>query len=173
MSSSIIFYPTCYIYRHMIFTTVCVFYRQRIVVQQLHFCCSALKKNSCEREQQLSCVLHQHTLSNLCSDTDCSTQFVSFADAVAQSIAREDSMSLLIVILLCSGCIVCRGSCGMEESWQQWKQEHKKSYDSIAEEAARKEIWKQTYHRIAHHNSAQNKFFLSMNQFSDLVTAQN
>ena len=81
-------------------------------------------------------------------------------------------MCLLIVLLLCSGCVVCRGS-SLEQIWQQWKLEHHKNYATIAEEEARKEIWKQSYHRITQHNFAQHKFFLAMNQFSDMVMTWN
>ena len=80
-------------------------------------------------------------------------------------------MWLLIALLLFSGCVVCRGS-SVEQIWQQWKLEHHKTYANIAEEEARKEIWKQSYHRVTQHNLAQHKFHLSLNQFSDMVMAR-
>ncbi|CAI8041681.1 Cathepsin L [Geodia barretti] len=64
--------------------------------------------------------------------------------------------------------MVAKGS-SLEQIWQQWKLEHHKNYATIAEEEARKEIWKQSYHCITQHNFAQHKFFLALNQFSDMT----
>ena len=80
-------------------------------------------------------------------------------------------MCLLIALLLCSGCVMCRGS-SLDEIWQHWKLEHNKNYATLSEEEDRKEIWQESYYRIAYHNNAQNKFFLALNQFSDMVITQ-
>ena len=57
----------------------------------------------------------------------------------------------------------------MGESWEHWKLEYEKHYPTTAAEQARKEIWKHAYHHISRHNPAESKFFLDLNQFSDLV----
>lgn len=77
-------------------------------------------------------------------------------------------MRLVIVIILLSLGIECRGL-SLEERWELWKLEHKKSYDTAGEEEARQHIWSRTYHRIARHNHAEERYYLAMNQFSDLV----
>ena len=73
-----------------------------------------------------------------------------------------------IVLVLCCSYMITQGS-HLEKGWQQWKQEYSKNYSCPAEEKTRRDIWMQSYHQISQHNNGNKKFFISLNQFSDMV----
>lgn len=58
----------------------------------------------------------------------------------------------------------------LEEEWQQWKQEHSKSYTNEVEESMRRAVWFRTYNFIKEYNNeADNSYQLGQNAFADMV----
>ena len=78
-------------------------------------------------------------------------------------------MYLFILLVLCCSSEVT--SSLLKNSWQEWKLEHSKVYSNLVEEEAHRDVWVQNYHQIlSQHEKSKQKFFITLNQFSDLVS---
>ncbi|XP_041061437.1 testin-2-like [Carcharodon carcharias] len=61
----------------------------------------------------------------------------------------------------------------IDEEWESWKQEYGKSYPSLEEDQARKEIWLDNLEKIEAHNAqyrhGNSMYEMAMNRFGDLT----
>ncbi|XP_067633544.1 protein CTLA-2-alpha [Eurosta solidaginis] len=79
-------------------------------------------------------------------------------------------LTLLTLVVFCSACLAA-DECS-ENSWQLYKSEFKKQYNSVAEEARRRSIFCNNIHMIHSHNERYKRgevtFEMGVNQFADL-----
>ena len=73
-------------------------------------------------------------------------------------------------LILCLATAAIAAPLALEEEWQQWKQQHGKSYSNEVEESMRRAVWFRTYHHIQQHNNAASDLYqLGLNAFADMV----
>ena len=74
------------------------------------------------------------------------------------------------IIFFCLVTITMSAPLALEKEWQNWKQEHSKSYSDDVEESIRRAVWFRAYNHIKEHNSASSHTYqLALNALSDLV----
>lgn len=56
-----------------------------------------------------------------------------------------------------------------DEEWEQWKITHRKTYQNVAVEESRRQVWSSNYKLIQEHNMKESSFKLALNHFGDLV----
>lgn len=76
-------------------------------------------------------------------------------------------MKVLVMLYLTT--LAASAPLALEEEWQQWKQEHGKSYTNEVEESMRRAVWFRTYNLIQEYNEAGNSHQLGLNAFADMV----
>lgn len=77
-------------------------------------------------------------------------------------------MKVLVVLYITT--LAASAPLALEEEWQQWKQEHGKSYTNEVEESMRRAVWFRTYNFIQEYNNeAGNSHQLGLNAFADMV----
>ena len=57
----------------------------------------------------------------------------------------------------------------LDQEWEKWKKDHKKSYDSPEEEARRKQIFEDNLKKQEHINESEGVFSVGENSFMDLT----
>lgn len=76
-----------------------------------------------------------------------------------------------LCVLLCLATLAASSPLALEEEWQQWKQQHGKTYSSEVEESVRRAVWFRTFHHIQEHNRGSHPYELGLNEFADIVRA--
>ncbi|XP_003385986.1 PREDICTED: cathepsin L1-like [Amphimedon queenslandica] len=56
-----------------------------------------------------------------------------------------------------------------DEEWEQWKITHRKTYQNVAVEESRRQVWSSNYKLIQEHNMKESSFKLALNHFADLT----
>ena len=79
--------------------------------------------------------------------------------------------SMKVCLILCLATVAISAPLALEEEWQQWKQQHGKSYSNEVEESMRRVVWFRTFHHIQEHNNdASNLYQLGLNSLADMVS---
>ena len=74
-----------------------------------------------------------------------------------------------LCVILCLATLAASSPLALEEEWQQWKQQHGKTYLSEVEESVRRAVWFRTFHHIQEHNSGSPPYKIGLNKFADIV----
>lgn len=72
---------------------------------------------------------------------------------------------LLLVVATVSSC----NPLAIEDKWEQWKEQHAKTYLSGKEEFQKKITWAKNADFIQDFNEKENSYSLTINQFTDMV----
>ena len=80
---------------------------------------------------------------------------------------RLPYLCLLIVVVVTS----C-SALPIEEEWEQWKEQHGKSYLNGKEEFQKKVTWAKNADFIADFNQQEHSYTLAMNHFTDVVSVR-
>lgn len=77
-----------------------------------------------------------------------------------------------LCLIVCLATISLSSPLALHEEWQQWKQQHAKTYANDVEESVRRAVWFRAYHNIEEHNNAKsNLYHLGLNRFADMVSS--
>ena len=75
-----------------------------------------------------------------------------------------------VSIILCLATLALSARLELEEEWQEWKQQHSKTYSNDVEESVRHAVWFRTFHHIQEHNKGNHTYKLGLNKFADMVS---
>lgn len=75
-----------------------------------------------------------------------------------------------LCIVLCLATVALSTPLALKEEWQQWKEQHGKTYSDDVEESVRHAVWFRTFHHIQEHNKGSHPYKLGLNKFADMVS---